>query len=205
MRALGLVLLLLPCVSCGSTKAKLDEALQNTAVLAQDVQKTSAKLREDTLPAVQDTLKGTKEATEQMREIGLELQRIFVNFEPKLEIIKQKVVDALTTWTAVGKDVRDLKAQVEVEINKASDMQDRLADHGRLLDMGLWVGIALGGILIILLIVIIHHKLTSRTRHQRQMDFMLQNGGVEKILRALEPQLHAKFVEEDSPQSEGHG
>jgi hypothetical protein len=61
--------------------------------------------------------------------------------------------------------------------------------------MLLWVGAALGVVLLILLVVIIHHKLTGAKRHTKQLEHMLGNGGAEKILKALQPQLEAEFQE----------
>lgn len=189
MRITSLVLLCLLVVGCGSTRRKVDEALDSTKELATDVKKTSATLREDTLPAVVDVTRKTGEATEQIRATTLELQRVFVNLEPKIEELKTSLVGTFTELRQLAVDLRELKSEVSLEISHASDIRDKLGTHSRTLDIGMYVGIALGGLLIILMIIVIHHKLTSKKRHSQQLDFLLKNGGREKILEALGPKV----------------
>jgi predicted RNase H-like nuclease (RuvC/YqgF family) len=195
VKYLSLILLCLLCVSCGSTKAHVDEVLISTNKLAVDIKKTSATLREETLPAVKETAKSTAQATESLEATMLEMQRLIVNLEPKLQGISSEVVSTLQELKALAQDARDLKHQLESEITMASDIRQKLSDQGNNVTMIMYVGILLGVVLIVLFIVIIHHKLTSSKRHSRQLDHMLANGGKEKILKALHSDLEDEFVE----------
>lgn len=194
MRTLGLALILTLCASCGSTKARLDETLESTRDLAQDVQKTSTALREDTLPDLREVLRATQEATEQLRELALQIQRLLVNLEPKIEIITQGFVDTLRELRLLAGDLRDLKDQVSLEVERTSDIRTKITDHGRMLDMALWVAAALGAVTIVLLIVMIHHKLTSKKRLDKELKRKLQNGGAKEFVDAMEPEIRRRLT-----------
>jgi len=195
MKNLSLVLLCMFAISCGSIGTRVNEALTSTKELALDIKKTSATLREDTLPALKSSAKSTAEATDQIRATTLELQRVMVNLEPKLVEIKTAVVGTLTEIEGLASDARDLKGQVEVEINKASGLSQKLSTHGNTLSVLMYVGVALGGVLLLLFVVVLHHKLTAPKRHTKQLEHMLGNGGAQKIMKALKPELDAEFVE----------
>lgn len=186
MRYLSLVLFVFG-ISCGSIQTRIDEALTSTKELAADIKKTSATLREDLLPSLKTSAKATELATDQIRATTLEIQRVVVNLDPRIEKITTSLVEALNEVKALAADARDLKIQLEAEIDKASDIRQELEGHGNTLNVGMWVAIVLGGVLIILLVVIIHHKLTAPKRHSKQLGNLLENGGADKILKALQP------------------
>jgi len=185
---------LLPCVlflaACSTTRHKVEAILDNTnralvstERMTNEVRGTVKELKEETVPALTETI---KEAELAIQNLDRNLRLILSELRPLVLEVRAMVATLLSKLNTSADKLNLLLDEFRKTSAQASEITRNVNNRNRQIDMLVYGAAGIGLLVIILLIVIIHHKITSKTRHKREFEHIVKNGGrheVERLVR----------------------